>query len=238
MLDGYKAVFFDVGGTLLKVHPSVGHVYARHAEPYGYEGDPGVLNQRFRAQWKEMGGMESLGTAKGPEVERAFWKELVRRVFEPYRLQRFDAFFEEIYEVFRSSENWKIFDDVLESGLLDRLQERGAVLGIISNWDSRLPEIIDNTGLGRYFRFVLASTVVGSAKPDRRIFTEALRLSGVQPHEACHIGDEVATDFEGARNAGLDAILIDRNNRFPGIQPRIASFHELVCTSQPGEPKG
>jgi len=228
LLNGYKAVFFDVGGTLLKVHPSVGHVYARHAQPYGYDGDPDALNQRFRQQWKAMGGMESLGTARGPEVERAFWKELVRRVFEPYPLQRFDVFFDEIYEVFRSREHWKIFDDVTDSGLLDRLKERGVVMGVISNWDSRLPEIIDNTGLGRYFRFVLASTVIGSAKPDPGIFAEALKRSGAQPHEACHIGDEVATDFEGARGAGLNPILIDRDGRFPGIQPKITSFHELV----------
>ncbi|MCF8721971.1 HAD-IA family hydrolase [Nitrospina gracilis] len=228
MIQDFKAVFFDVGGTLLRVHPSVGDVYARHARPYGFDGEPDALNQAFRSHWKSMGGMESLGTAKGPEVERGFWKELVRRVFEPYGLQRFDAYFDEIYDVFRSDACWRVFEDVTESGLLDRLQARGVVLGVISNWDSRLPEIIDNTGLGKYFQFVLASTVVGSAKPDIGIFQEALRLSGVQPHEACHIGDEVGTDVTGAQNAGVHPILIDRTNRFPDTQPRIQSFHELV----------
>ena len=62
-----------------------------------------------------------------------------------------------------------------------------------------------------------------------KIFEEALRLSGVQPHEACHIGDEVKTDIDGARNIGIHAILLDRENRFDdSITPKVRSFMELV----------
>ncbi len=228
MLTGYKAVFFDVGGTLLKVHPSVGEVYARYAQPFGFEGDPTILNQSFRDKWKEMGGMESLGRSKGPEVERGFWKELVRRVFEPYGIQNFDDFFEHLYEVFKQAEAWKVFDDVIESQLLETLKGRGIKLGVISNWDSRLPEILTNTGLAQHFDFILASTVVGSAKPDRLIFEEALKRSGVEADEACHIGDEIPTDIKGAQEAGLGAILIDRRNRDTDHIPTIKSFHDLV----------
>jgi len=228
MLNGYKAVFFDVGGTLLKVHPSVGEVYARYARPFGYDGDPAVLNQSFRDEWKQMGGMESLGRSSGVDVEKGFWKELVRRVFEPYGIEKFDDFFEHLYEVFKQAEAWKVFDDVVESRLLETLKGRGIKLGVISNWDSRLPEILDNTGLARHFDFILASTVVGSAKPDKLIFEEALKRSGVEAHEACHIGDEMPTDIKGATEAGLGAILIDRRNRGTTHTPTIQSFHELV----------
>ena len=82
MLKKFKAVFFDVGGTLLRVHPSVGDVYATHARDFGFTGSADDLNREFRQEWSHMGGMESLGTQKGLEVERAFWKELVRRVFD------------------------------------------------------------------------------------------------------------------------------------------------------------
>ena len=40
MLTKYKAVFFDVGGTLLRVHPSVGEVYSKMARGYGFSGSP------------------------------------------------------------------------------------------------------------------------------------------------------------------------------------------------------
>ena len=70
---------------------------------------------------------------------------------------------------------------------------------------------------------------MGSAKPDRKIFEEALHLSKVAPHEACHIGDEIKTDVEGARNLGIHAILLDRDNRFDDfVQPKVGSFMELV----------
>ena len=89
--------------------------------------------------------------------------------------------------------------------------------------------VLENIGLGRYFDFILPSAVVGSAKPDKKIFEEALRLSGVAPHEACHIGDEIRTDVEGAQSVGIHPILLDRNNRFDSTETRkITTFLELV----------
>ncbi len=230
-LEKFKAVFFDVGGTLLRVHPSVGHVYAEHAGPHGFHGSPDQLNERFLSTWKEMGGMESLGQSKGPEIERQFWYDLVKRVFDSVGgLDRFDDYFDHIYQVFESGESWRVYEDVLQSDILNRLKDRGIVLGIISNWDSRLETIIANMGLDKYFDFVLASTVVGSAKPDPHIFQTALKRSGVAPEDACHIGDEIPADIRGAESLGINPILIDRNNRHNDndVPKRINSFMELV----------
>ncbi|PIQ95427.1 MAG: haloacid dehalogenase [Nitrospinae bacterium CG11_big_fil_rev_8_21_14_0_20_56_8] len=230
MLTNYKAVFFDVGGTLLRAHPSVGEVYTRHARPFGFTGAAEDLDRAFRAQWDRMGGIESLGTGRGPEVERRFWRELVGAVFDRFGgLSDLDAYFEIIYRAFEQGESWKVFEDVEESGILEHLNCRNVVLGVISNWDSRLEATLENTGLARHFQFILASTVVGSAKPHTEIFAEALRRSGVAASEACHVGDEIRTDMDGARNAGIDSILIDRNGRHGNLfSPTVRSFTELV----------
>jgi len=229
-LSGYRAVFFDVGGTLLKVHPSVGEVYAREARAVGYTGSAGALDAGFRAQWKAMGGIESLDGQSGEAVERRFWKNLVEKVFEPLGgLEDFDEYFDRVYNRFLRKESWRVFEDVEVSRIFERLRARGVVLGVISNWDSRLPGTLENLGLARHFDFILASTVVGAAKPNAKIFERALSLSGVMPREACHIGDEPATDIAGARSAGIDAILVDRENRYPaGGGRRVRSFIELV----------
>ena len=229
-LNRYKAVFFDVGGTLLKPHPSVGHIYAEHARPFGFDGTAEELDLRFGRAWKKQGGMESLGKKSGQEVERKFWYDMVFEVFqETGGLRDFDQYFDRIYVAFMSEKNWKVFDDVLESGVLEKLRERGVILGVISNWDSRLKGILENTGLARYFDFILASTVVGSAKPDQIIFQTALKCSGVDPKDACHIGDEPKADVQGALNSGMDAILIDRHGRYPEETSKtISSFQELV----------
>jgi len=229
-LSKYRAVFFDVGGTLLKVHPSVGAVYAREARAFGYSGSAEALDTGFRAQWKAAGGIESLDGQSGPAVERRFWKNLVREVFEPSGgLRNFDEYFDRVYNLFISKDSWRVFEDVERSAIFERLRARGVVMGVISNWDSRLPETLENLGLARHFDFILASTVVGSAKPSAKIFEQALMLSDVAPEEACHIGDEVATDIQGAAAAGIDAILVDRDNRYPTAKAtRVRSFIELL----------
>ena len=232
-LTSFKAVFFDVGGTLIHVHPSVGDVYARHARPFGYSGSVQELNEGFGRQWKKMGGIESLGNQSGAEAERKFWHTLVYEVFQPLGgLDRFEEYFDLIFEAFRDESNWRIYEDVVESGIFESLKKRGVVMGVISNWDSRLISTLENMGLGHYFDFILPSAVVGSAKPDKKIFEEALKLSGVAPHEACHIGDEIRTDVEGAQRVGIHPILLDRNNRFDNPETRkVTSFMELVDKS-------
>jgi len=230
MLKKYKAVFFDVGGTLIRVHPSVGEVYTKMARGYGFSGSPEEVDRQFRQQWKITGGIESLGRQSGLEIEKKFWRDLVFHVFEHFGgLRDFENYFEQVYEAFRKKDCWRVYDDVVDSGILQTLKRRGVVLGVISNWDSRLPDTLEAMGLARYFDFILASTVVGSAKPDQKIFDEALKLSGVDCGEACHIGDEPDTDIIGARQAGVDAILIDRTGRHEDFaSPKVNSFFELV----------
>ncbi len=230
MLKKYKAVFFDVGGTLLKVHPSVGEVYTELARNHGFSGSPKEVDGQFRLQWKKTGGIESLGRQSGMVIERKFWRDLVFEVFEHFGgLRDFETYFEQVYEAFRNKDRWRVYEDVLDSKILQTLKRRGVVLGVISNWDSRLPDTLEAMGLARYFDFILASTVVGSAKPDQKIFDEALQRSGVDGKEACHIGDEPDTDIKGARQAGVDAILIDRTGRHADFSsPKINSFLELV----------
>ncbi|QPJ63279.1 MAG: HAD-IA family hydrolase [Candidatus Nitronauta litoralis] len=229
-LDSFKAVFFDVGGTLLTPHPSVGHIYLEQAIPFGFTGSADDLNFHFRRAWKALGGMESLGQKKGLEVERRYWRDVVKRTFDACGgVDDFENCFENIYDAFRSRDAWRLYEDVVESRLVERLKDKGVVLGIVSNWDSRLKEILDNLEIGHHFDFVLASTVIGSAKPDPLIFEKALQLSGTSPDQTIHIGDEPSTDITGARNLGIDAILIDRKNRYPDCDAKtISSFMELV----------
>jgi putative hydrolase of the HAD superfamily len=229
VLSKYKAVFFDVGGTLLRVEPSVGEVYATYARSFGFKGSAKELNQLFQNEWTNLGGIESLGSRSGKEAERSFWKGLVYQVFEHYGgLENFEDYFEVIYEAFARKDHWHVFDDVISSGILNKLKKRGVILGVVSNWDSRLHTILESTGLAEHFDFILASAEVGSAKPDKKIFIEAIRKSGVDSTEACHIGDDLRADIQGANRLGIDAILIDRNQKHKKIGlTTVTSFQEL-----------
>jgi putative hydrolase of the HAD superfamily len=230
VLSRYKAVFFDVGGTLLKVDPSVGNVYATYARPFGFIGSPDELDHLFIKEWNKSGGIASLSQKGGQKVERKFWSDLVFQVFEPSGgLNDFERYFEIVYEAFARKDHWHVFNDVANSDIFEKLKKSGVILGVVSNWDSRLHAILKSTGLAVYFDFILASAEVGSAKPDKKIFIEALRRSGVIAEEACHIGDEPFADIHGANNAGIDAILIDRNGKHKKNEiTKVSSFLELL----------
>lgn len=230
MLSKYKAVLFDVSGTLLRVEPSVGEVYATYARPFGFKGSGKELNRLFHKEWINSGGIESLGEKSGEQAERDFWKSLVFQVFEHSGgLENFEHYFEIIYEAFARKDHWHVFDDVIDSGILEKLKNSSITLGVVSNWDSRLHTILKGTGLAEYFDFILASAEVGSAKPDKKIFIEAIRRSGVKPAEVCHIGDDLRADIRGANSVGIEAILIDRNSRHKkNSLATISSFQELL----------
>ena len=230
VLSKYKAVLFDVSGTLLRVEPSVGEVYATYARPFGFKGSGKELNRLFHKEWINSGGIESLGEKSGEQAERDFWKSLVFQVFEHSGgLENFEHYFEIIYEAFARKDHWHVFDDVIDSGILEKLKNSSITLGVVSNWDSRLHTILKGTGLAEYFDFILASAEVGSAKPDKKIFIEAIRRSGVKPAEVCHIGDDLRADIRGANSVGIEAILIDRNSRHKkNSLATISSFQELL----------
>jgi putative hydrolase of the HAD superfamily len=229
-LFSFKAVFFDVGGTLIRPYPSVGDIYVKHARDFGFKGSSDDIDHQFGIEWKNTGGLESLGNKSGEVVEKMFWHDIVFDVFKAYGgIEDFETYFETIYEAFKSADNWKVFDDVLESGILQKLKDKGIIIGVLSNWDSRLSSILVNVGLAQYFDFILASASVGSAKPNSKIFLEGLRLSGVQAKETCHIGDEVKTDVVGAQKNGIFPVLIDRKSRFQEESIyKISSFCELI----------
>ena len=230
VLSKYKAVLFDVSGTLLRVEPSVGEVYATYARPFGFKGSGKELNRLFHKEWINSGGIESLGEKSGEQAERDFWKSLVFQVFEHSGgLENFEHYFEIIYEAFARKDHWHVFDDVIDSGILEKLKNSSITLGVVSNWDSRLHTILKGTGLAEYFDFILASAEVGSAKPDKKIFIEAIRRSGVKPAEVCHIGDDLRADIRGANSVGIEAILIDRNSKHKkNSLATISSFQELL----------
>jgi putative hydrolase of the HAD superfamily len=126
---------------------------------------------------------------------------------------------------FRSAASWAVYDDVVAT--LDRLEGEGLPLGIVSNWDSQLPGLLADLGLARRFDAVLVSAIEETGKPDPEIFRRACERVGVAPAEALHVGDSPREDYEAARGAGLQSVLLDRAGRHAGVPDRIASLAEL-----------
>lgn len=116
------------------------------------------------------------------------------------------------------------FDDVLP-GLMQLQNE--FMLGSISNGFADLQAI----GIAHHFQISLAAHQFGCAKPDPRIFHAACTALQIEPHQALYVGDDPLQDIEGAQNAGMRAIWMNRFQRElpPHIVPSatVTNLHEL-----------
>lgn len=116
---------------------------------------------------------------------------------------------------------------------LEELRGRGLAVLCVSNWDCSLPDVLERCGLGDALDGVVSSAAAGARKPDPAIFARALDAAGCVALEALHVGDTPEEDLEGARAAGIPALLLDRDGP-PGpvgggdrTGSRIASLHEI-----------
>ena len=91
----------------------------------------------------------------------------------------------------------------------------GRRLAIVSNWDCSLADWLEPTGLLELVDGVVTSAETGAAKPDGAIFRRALELLDAGAADAVHVGDSVNKDVEGARAAGIRAVLVARGSESP-----------------------
>jgi len=225
-----KAVFFDAAGTLIKPVRPVGQTYALLAENYGMKVSSSEVSERFRTCFDASPPLTfgPVSTESIEQLERDWWRQLVHCVFQPFgRFNQFDRFFAELFSYFARPEAWTLYPDVLET--VSALRQRGLILDVISNFDSRLIDILEGLGTGGWFEDVFISSRVGHAKPAEQIFHMALARHGLAPSEAIHVGDSEENDFCGAANAGLTGVLIDRSaNLAPTNIRQIKSLNEII----------
>jgi len=125
-----------------------------------------------------------------------------------------------------------LFGDVVPA--LDALAGAGLRLAVVSNWDCSLPGVLRDLGVAGRFEAVTVSATAGARKPEPEIFHRALEALGIAPAAALHCGDLPHADCEGARGAGIRAVLLDRSGTLPpGPCPRIGALSDLAKWTKP-----
>lgn len=210
-----KVIFLDAVGTLFNVRGSVGEIYGEIARRFDVEVSADALNQAFTQSFKLAPPPIFPGVT--PETlsqhEFEWWQAIAFRTFQQVgvinQFSDFIGFFTELYTHFATAEPWFVYADV--HPVLEHWQRRGIELGVVSNFDSRLYQVLQALDLARFFSSVTISTAVGAAKPDPQIFAAGLDKHGCSAEAAWHIGDSFKEDYQGARAAGLRAILLKRD---------------------------
>jgi putative hydrolase of the HAD superfamily len=208
------AVFFDAVGTLFSLRIPVGEIYLERARKYGFRQSDSDLESKitesFRHAFRTQAPLAFPGAAREciPELEFAWWKRLVRETFAPFGgVEGEDALFRELYELFRTDVPWRLEPGA--TALLDALRSNGRRLGMITNYDSRVRDVLAALGIAQFFEVVIVSSEAGQAKPGKEIFLEGCLQLKTDPGEALHVGDDFREDYEGAISAGLRAVLYD-----------------------------
>jgi putative hydrolase of the HAD superfamily len=108
------------------------------------------------------------------------------------------------------STSWRLFDDVLPC--LEWLRAAGVLLAAVTNASgAHQRRKLADLGLAPYFDHIAIAGEIGVAKPDPVMFGSVCLALDCAPGETVHVGDKLDTDAIGARDAGLGAVWLDRD---------------------------
>ncbi|MCL4244039.1 MAG: HAD-IA family hydrolase [Candidatus Dadabacteria bacterium] len=211
-------IFFDAADTLFFIKKGLGNTYAGVARKYGADPDTGALRRAFSKAFRNAPPLAFGGVSdeERKELEKDWWKKVVTDVYnEVGMFDAFDEHFDDLFEVFRT-EAWTLFPETVP--VLEALKSKGYRLGIISNFDSRVYDVMERLGIYGFFDTFVISSEAGYAKPSHEIFLTALDKAEADPAESIHVGDDLKNDFHGPRALGIRAILLDREGEYASLE--------------------
>ena len=111
------------------------------------------------------------------------------------------------------------------------LRSNGVRMGVLSNNNGYVEDMVANAGLSDYFEFAIDSARVGLVKPDRRIFDLAVNEYALNTKKTLYVGDDFENDVRGAIAAGWDAAWLTQKTSGPSeglTYYKIENLSELV----------
>lgn len=229
-----KAVFFDLYYTLVRYDPPREELQAMALRDFGIDVGPEVLRRPLTVAddfiYRELAS--SSLAQRSTKDKTALYARYQQIVLGEAGIEASEQLVLGLLAKMRQFDmKLVLFDDVLPA--LTDLKERGLILGLISNVDRNMTPLLNELGLASLLQVVVTSQDVGSSKPQPEIFREALRRAGVQASEALYVGDQYEIDIIGARNAGMEGVLLDRGGYLEKTAdcPRIRTLTEVGILS-------
>jgi putative hydrolase of the HAD superfamily len=220
-----RLVLFDIGATLGDPHPSARELVMAVLRDQGLAVGEDEMARAEPLAFKRVAHLMPF-QRYGQEESRAFWDVFYGELLDALGHPHDRPLRMRVYEEFQRIENWRLYPDAIP--VLRELRERGHALGVVSNWEEWLEDLLLALDVHAHFDFIVGSGPFGRAKPHPSIFERALELAGVSAAEAVHVGDAPREDVAGARAVGIRPILIDRRGRYPELDvERIRSLEEL-----------
>jgi len=213
-----KAIFFDVGNTLL--FPDRTHILA----PLHQRKLTPSLDQWHAIERKTKKEFDDILQHDG-KADHSFWYLFYSHLLPELGVHD-DALRDTLVNATRISANWCD----IRPGTCETLQRLGRryPLAVISNADGKIADVLNRCGIADCFQQITDSGLVGFEKPHPAIFEAGLRAMNVSPEESLYVGDVFSVDYAGATRAGMQAILFDVSGAYrESTLPRVESLEEL-----------
>jgi len=220
LFDQLRLVTFDVVGTLIRFKEPPVAMYVQTASKYDIKVDYEQVQSSFYSQWKTMDAHSPhFGSTSGISSQR-WWIDLVKNTFkdalnDKYDENKMNSIARSLYDYYKTPEPYIVSEESFDTlkQIHSQPVDRRCCVGIISNFDNRLHDVIPALDLDVYIDFICTSEDACSSKPDAAIFefaTQQSRLKNLAPNQILHVGDDVNKDYFGAKNVGWNALLVDR----------------------------
>ena len=231
----FRAVFFDVGETLVHVDPSFADLFVSVLAGAGHERSGDEVREasaHVYAGFSRAARDGSMWTTS-PERSREFWTSVYQRMLGELRVPDDDGLAATLYREFTRMENYVLFDDVRPT--IAVLRDAGVSLGVVSNFEAWLEDWFGVHELVETFPVRVISGIEGIQKPDVRIFELALERANVAAIDSAYVGDDPEFDVDPPAALGMFPVLIDRRDRFPGhTGPRVRDLRDLPALLEAG----
>lgn len=209
--DPLHCVLFDAGDTLLAPAPSFQGRFVDVAAAAGLPLEEAAVDAAIA---EAVRAAEWPSDWTDPATQRGFWVGFYRKVLAALGHQD-DGLevAEALFAAFSDPAGYRLFDDARPA--LEALAGPGVTLGVVSNFEPWLEDVLALQGVDHLFAAVAISGKLGVAKPDPEIFRAALKEAGAEPEATVHVGDQPVNDVAAARAVGITPVLIDRYGRHP-----------------------
>ena len=226
------AILLDALGTLVALEPPAPRLRAELSQRFGLEVSEEQAAAAIAAEIAYYRAHLDEGRDEsGLQALRRRCADVLRRALPAAELE-----LNPLVETLLASLRFTAFADVRPA--LVAARSRGQRLVVVSNWDVSLHGVLRALELEPLLDGILTSAGAGSRKPAPAIFEQALALAGAGPEETVHVGDSLDEDVAGARNAGIEPVLIRRQSGpvVRGVRT-ISSLAELAGVALPVGPK-
>ena len=213
-----KALFFDVGNTLLFPNREkiLRALHERQLFPSAE-----LLSRIERRTKREFDSLLESNSA----VDHGFWRIYYSHLLDELGMPD-ESICANLVSCTHVSANWGDIRPHTREVLL-RLRQNYR-MGVISNADGKIAYILDRCGIADCFESITHSGIVGKEKPHPAIFDAAIRSLGVTPEESLYTGDVYSVDYLGATRFGMQSVLFDVSGAYKesGL-PRVESLEQL-----------